>query len=257
MSKYSQQITLDSAGVDYATDMIGSYGDFTVFYNRPTVLPDDSKICLVNSSIWYTWAIISEKFNNNKFAISDNNGTSFITYTIEDGNYTFKALNSLIANILVANYGQDPADLAIQLLGNTSTSKTTIYIKDSSGYQIDLGINLFYKIIGLSDIQNKIIIETTKAEQLTNITFDINSYQIHCSLIDSSIFNSSLSSDILHTFVPGLPSGYNLPIEPPEKIYIPIRQNKTMTDIRIYLTDNLGRPVDLREPMSILLHIKN
>ena len=68
-----------------------------------------------------------------------------------------------------------------------------------------------------------------------NIT-DINSLQIHCSLIDGSYINGA-SSDLLYTLGPNVPPGYLIQVEPKQNIYVPIKNLSQIDSIRFSIKD--------------------
>ena len=81
------------------------------------------------------------------------------------------------------------------------------------------------------------------SQNIVNIT-NINSLQIHCSLIEGSYINEE-SSDLLYTVSPNVPPGYLIQVEPKQKVYAPIKNINQIDSIRFSIKDQDNNFVDM------------
>ena len=88
-----------------------------------------------------------------------------------------------------------------------------------------------------------------------NIT-NINSLQIHCSLIDGSYINGA-SSDLLYTLSPNVLPGYLIQVEPKQNIYVPIKNLSQIDSIRFSIKDQDNNFVNMNnERVTYYVHLR-
>ena len=81
------------------------------------------------------------------------------------------------------------------------------------------------------------------SQNIVNIT-NINSLQIHCSLIEGSYING-VSSDLLFTVSPNVPSEYLIQVEPKQNVYVPIKNLSQIDSVHFSIKDQDNNFVDM------------
>jgi len=223
--------------------------DFTITYPNFELERDTAyEVALVKASIWYSYHNISSSFSNNVIAYY--NGTVWRNdITIPNGMYGITELESYLQEQITAN-GDTSSNITFD--PNYSTMKLTITL--SGGYQLDLSKSSIYSILGFN---SGILTTTTSSPNSVDITRGVNDLLINCSLVSGSAFDNGKKSDTLYSFAPDVSPGYLMTIAPKQLIYIPIRERNTIQNIRLHISDQLSRPVDLNgEATSYLLHLR-
>lgn len=261
MTKYSQMIVLDSGETENSlnSNVTGSFSDFTVNFNRTLIIPSNVKLALMKLNTYYTWKIVSAANNNNRFQVISTTPAKTVNCVLPDGIYSVNSLNDYIYDVFRQEFGYvgNQYDMPIQFLANTSISRFVIAVSNSN-YSINLSPNgsLFYVLLGWNpQTQPLLVTTTTVAGKVGNINFNIDNYLLNCDLIQTSIINNDVSKSVLYTFTPNVEIGSAIIEEPVTKIYLPVTNREFISSIRIYLTDNKGRYVELQESMVIILHL--
>ena len=220
----------------------------TTFY--PPLQLDINKnyeVSLINAQIWYSWHNITT--NNNKFFYSIGKGNSK-QLKIPPGSYNIEDLNTEIKHLIEQN-GDDKNSITIT--PNYNTLRSRIELKNN--YKVDfrkpgsigkmLGFGLsFLKVNGVHD-----------STHVVNIS-NINSLQIHCSLINGSYING-ISSDLLYTISPNVPPGYLIQVEPKKNVYAPIKNLSQIDSVRFSIKDQDSNFVDMKnERVTYYIHLK-
>ena len=120
----------------------------------------------------------------------------------------------------------------------------------STGYSVDLGgtDRNFNDLIGFT----KINITTYQFGQvLPNITNSVDNIKIKTSLIDDSL-DGGVSTDVLYSFgTSDISRAYPFNVEPRRRLYNKLNTN-IISQVRIYMTDAINRPIDFNEvPVSL------
>ena len=126
----------------------------------------------------------------------------------------------------------------------------------STGYSVDLrGTDRnFNDIIGFT----KINITTSQFGQvLPNITKSVDNIRIRTSLIDDSL-DGGVSTVVLYSFeTSDISRAFPLKIEPRRRLYNKLNTN-IISQVRIYMTDAINRPIDFNEvSVSLTVVIKS
>lgn len=237
-------LTLDSSTLSNVNS-----DDFTIDFTNPiNVNQGIHELALLKCNLWYSYFNVSTEYNNNTFQYTTNLA-QVRTVTIPNGNYTILQLNTYIAAVMAANGDS----ISVSFTPNYSTLKVTITL--SNGYSINLTTSDFNILLGW----NKAIYNFVGAQdgQLpANINRDINSLLISCDIIGGS-FKNGVISNVLYSFVPSVPPGANIEVVPTTVVYLPVIQPDFITKIRIRITDQLGRRVNLNgQPVTYLLHLR-
>ena len=122
-----------------------------------------------------------------------------------------------------------------------------------SGFQLDLKTGDFGKLLGF---EKKIYTASQYSPNLPDITRSVDNVFIHTDIISDSVV-SSYKSDVVYRFsVANLPLSYPFHIEPRMPMYSNINTN-SIRDLRIYITDEFNRPLNLNNiPISLILVVK-
>ena len=119
-----------------------------------------------------------------------------------------------------------------------STYRVLITFTDDK-FQLDLRGTEFGELIGF---EKKLITKTEYGTKLPNITNSIDVLNINTNAIKDSIVNGINTSTIAMIPTDNLKRSYPFTFEPRRTLYCPVSSN--ISEMRIYVTDSLGRPVD-------------
>jgi len=100
------------------------------------------------------------------------------------------------------------------------------------------------------------VTSTQLGANVANINNGINSLKITCDILTSS-YDNNANSNTLYVFSPNSGPGtqINISVNPP--LFIPVRQSRTINEIRMRLVDNQNRTVALNgEPVTYLLYLR-
>lgn len=244
-------ITLDNIGLAAPNEG----GDFRVQYQPnlqlPTInnLPVQYELALVNANLWYSWANVKPVSPTQ--AATDvfdyyNGAVWRGPYTIPTGQYSINDINTYLHGLMDTNgdftlSGSGEHLYDINISPNYNTLRVDIAI--SGGYRLDLSLSELNTLLGWT---SQIVTVSGTGAKVANINNSINSLLIHCDIVTSSYYNNDTST-IIWSFVPNVRAGANIEIHPgPKLIFLPLNVNNRITNIRMFITDNLGRPIDFR-----------
>ena len=214
------------------------------------------EIGLVKASVWYAFHNVSSSFSNNTVQYSTNSGSTFTTITFPNGLYSIDAINQYVQAQMLAN-GDAPTvngapQYNITIAPNYSTLKVDISVKNNYQFKFNSAIN---ELLGYDNTQLTVT-STTSGNNVANITRSVNSLSIKCSIATGS-FENATTSDVIYTFIFNVGPGSLQEIAPNQILYVPINTYNEIQSIRMRLTDQLGRAVDLNnEPTTYLLHLR-
>jgi hypothetical protein len=101
--------------------------------------------CCVSSVIWNRFNNISELKQNNKFKFSSDSGTTWLTVTLQNGQYTLDTLQDTIDDLLFLNgYSKG----TVTFTGDYSTNYVTILTDSGNMIDFSESVKSFKKIIG-------------------------------------------------------------------------------------------------------------
>ena len=217
--------------------------DFIVSFHPQINLNKNWKyyICLDTLNMSYSWHNVTSEYNNNSFKYSSDGGNSFESITLKNGIYSYEDLSAEISDALSAA-GKSPT--GIQISFNKTMLKA--FVMPEPDYQLELITGNFRRLIGF---QQGHIRDSQFGEFSPDITNSVDNIQCHCSLISSSSVGGA-DTDVLYQFsTSGLNKSYPFEREPRMKQYNEVN-TKTITRIRIYFTDSLGRSLNLNGVQS-------
>ena len=133
-----------------------------------------------------------------------------------------------------------------------STYRVLLTFSDDK-FQLDLRETNFGELIGF---EKKLITETEYGTKLPNITNSIDVLNNNTNAIKDSIVDGINTNTIAMIPTDNLTRSYPFAFEPRRTLYCPVSSN-TISEMRIYVTDSLGRPVDFNGIdwfMTLILH---
>lgn len=226
--------------------------DFTV--EIPGSIPGEGhEIALHSAYVWYSYYNISSDYANQTLLYSIDAGVTWETaITIPPGSYSLPDIQSFIESQLFDRGHYTGTALQpvyhLQLNPNYNTLRTEVVL--GTDYQLDLTVSNLYYLLGL---ESKIYTASETGTGVVNITNDVNSLSINCSVIEGS-YDSGVSGNSIFTFIPNSPPGSLINLNPRNLVYLPL-VGKSITRIRIWISDNLGRIVNLNgEATTVVLH---
>lgn len=225
--------------------------DFTVEFSPPIDLRDGNwELALNKLSCWYSWYNISAAQGNNTMRY--NNSVGWNNVVIPDGQYSIGDINDYLHSVMKANGDYTLSGTVeiydIEITPNYATNK--VHLEFTNSYQLDLSVSDIYLLMGSA---SAIYSVSGDLPNNANITNDIDNLWARCSIVvGGGSYLNSITDDIIYTFVPESPPNSNINIIPLQLIYMPIAQaNNLVRKMRLYITDNLGRPIDFNgEPIT-------
>jgi len=218
-------------------------GDFEITYPQGIKLRGkEYEISLVRTDCWYSWPNLSAAYGNNTVDYSPD-GINFFTVTFDDGAYSIDQINDELHRQMKANghytvvSGVDT--FSINLVPNYSTLKLTIQI--TAPYEVDLTVSDISTIFGFTPA---VLNVTTTGTSNVNITNNINTLTVQCSIVSGS-YSNSIASNILFTFLNEVPPGANVVVQPLSRIFLGVNTDH-ITSIRMRITDQLNRTINFR-----------
>lgn len=188
----------------------------------------------------YSWHNITPEYENNTIKYSTNGGMSWETITFVNGMYSYTDINDYIHEYMKKK-GHVKADktYSINLTFVLSTYKVVIEISDN--YRLDLRNSKFGELIGC---EPKIIVQTEYGSKLLNITNSIDVINVNCDAITDSLVDGRSSNTIAVIPTDNLTRSFPFQYHPRFLSFSPV-SSYTIRRIRFYLTDLIGRPIDL------------
>ncbi len=243
----------------------------------PTVDPSDFQInfspALELPSLLYEIAllkIITWNTNHNisgskTLRWSSDNGSTFNSIAIPDGNYNIEDINNLLradqldqAVTDVDGFGN--IIYGIDIIPNFNTNRVDIFIDNTVGtgntfiFDLTDGGNPtnIRNFLGFNSVS---VTSTQSGSNIANVEADVNSWVLECDLVRNSYKNGTISN-ALFTFKPKALSSEAFEIEPTHLKFLQVRRN-IIESIRFRLVDSLGRKIDLKgEHITLNLQLK-
>lgn len=228
----------------------GSSHDFMTRFN-PVMRFEPNRdyfVALDDIAMSYSWYNVSKKYGNNTLKYSHDSGNTWHTIELPDGNFSYPELNAYVQRTLE---GAKHSKTGITIRFVPAFFKVLIELK--AGYQVDLRTGDFAGLLGFT---KKIVDSTSYGENIADVTRSVDNIYVRTNIISRSVIGGK-QSDVLFRFgVDNLPLSYPFHIELKVKKYSKINTDQ-IQELRIYITDSLGRPIDLNgQSVSLTLLIK-
>ena len=223
-------------------------GDFTIRFNPSLKLDPGMKheLALDSLSMIYSWYNIGRDYSNNTIKYSTDKGNSWETITFVDGMYSYSDINDYIHQYMEQK-NHHTTDKGIKKFGINLTFILTTYKVllsiTSDNYWLDLRGTEFGDLIGFD---KKIVKKTEYGAKLPNITNSIDQININSSAIKDSIVDGRNTDTIAVVPTDNLTRSFPFTFEPRRLKFCPVSSHE-ISNMRIYLTDSKGRPVDLSD----------
>ena len=223
-------------------------GDFTIRFNPSVKLDPGMKheLALDSLSMIYSWYNIGRDYSNNTIKYSTDKGNSWETITFVDGMYSYSDINDYIHQYMEQK-NHHTTDKGIKKFGINLTFILTTYKVllsiTSDNYWLDLRGTEFGDLIGFD---KKIVKNTEYGAKLPNITNSIDQININTSAIKDSIVDGRNTDTIAVVPTDNLTRSFPFTFEPRRLKFCPVSSHE-ISNMRIYLTDSKGRPVDLSD----------
>lgn len=114
-------------------------------------------------------------------------------------------------------------------------------IELDNNYQLDFRNSKFGELLSF---EPKLVTKTECGSKLPNITNSIDVINVNCDAITDSLVDGVSSNRITVILADNLTKSFPSLYEPRFSSYTPV-SSSTISQIRFYLTDSIGRPVDL------------
>jgi hypothetical protein len=227
----------------------GTTANLRANFETPIHLDPGKKndIALVSLETYNSVANVDSGNNNFEFAVDGN----WQSITIPVGAYEILDIASYLTEAL-ANLGQ--VDV-LEITPNLNTLKTLLKIKKPNISVSFKGDNSLRDLLGF---ESKIYEYNERPHEAVNIVniLKVNSIFVHCDVIGGSYVNGQ-SSPVLFNFFANVSPGYKIVETPHNLIYLPVTTH-VIREIRIWLTDQDDRPLDLRgETVTVRLHLRS
>ena len=223
-------------------------GEFTIRFNPSLKLDPGMKheLALDSLSMIYSWYNIGRDYSNNTIKYSTDKGNSWETITFVDGMYSYSDINDYIHQYMEQK-NHHTTDKGIKKFGINLTFILTTYKVllsiTSDNYWLDLRGTEFGDLIGFD---KKIVKKTEYGAKLPNITNSIDQININTSAIKDSIVDGRNTDTIAVVPTDNLTRSFPFTFEPRRLKFCPVSSHE-ISNMRIYLTDSKGRPVDLSD----------
>ena len=196
-------------------------------------------VALSNLSIYYTWKNVKSSYNNNKFKISAPTWSE--DFKLPDGSYSVSDIQDYFEYILKKR-SESIDNPSTQMYVNRIENRTTFKIK--SGYYLELLTPETMKLLGSTE-SNK------NGENVPHLEI-VELVLVHCNLVNNDY---QQDSRILYTFVPNKTFGSLLEISPTNQVFLKTF-NPEFQEVKIWFTDQTGKPLELEDIINITLIIK-
>ena len=187
----------------------------------------------------YSWHNVTENNNNNKMKYTHDGGTSWETITFADGMYSYEDINDYVHQYMVKEGHATKNTYPINILFVLSSYRVIIELDNN--YQLDLRNTEFGDLIGFN---KKLIIQTEYSDRLPNITNTVELINIHSNIITNSILSGYSNNLLAVTPTNNLTRSYSFKYEPRRLLFNEV-STLNIDEMRFYITDAIGRPIDL------------
>ena len=191
---------------------------------------------------WYSYPNISNANNTNLFTYTD--GTTTFNVNIPDGIYDAEDLTAVIHSAMFDNghYTGVAPDYVfpIRIFANVNIGKFEFEI--DAPFTIDFTTSGIHRIFGaVAEVKTA---NFTAAER-GNMTDSINQVYVNCDWCYNSALVGGDQSSVVFAFSITVSPYQSITIQPSIRSMTQITSGRPKS-VRIWLTDNIGRPIDLR-----------
>ena len=214
--------------------------DFVIKFDPVMHLSNDMnhELALDRVSMTYSWHNINTEYGNNKY--SKDNGKTFKQITFVDGMYSYDDISEYINKVITQN-DDEPSNNRVGIKIYFVLTSYRVVVELGNQWQLDIQNSNFGELIGFEPI---IIKNTSYSSKLPNITNSVDSIHINSDIITDSITDGRYSNTLVVIPTDNLTRSYPFNFEPKRALFSPI-SNTNISEMRIYITDSLGRLINL------------
>ena len=205
--------------------------NFLIKFNPSLKLNPEKKhfLAIDRLTMTYSWYNIRSSYNNNTIKYTNDRGANWNTITFKDGMYSYTDINDYLHQYMIQqnHHATDQSGnktFHINISFVLSTYRVLISFSDNK-FQLDLRGTDFGSLIGFD---KKIVTSTEYGTKLPNITNSID------------VLNTNTIAMIP---TDNLTRSYPFTFEPRRPLYCPVSSH-SISEMRFYVTDSLGRSVD-------------
>ena len=205
------------------------------------------EMALVGLNTYYSFPNIDETNNTvTMFKKVAKEWQELNTVVLGTGCYEVEAIDKEIKRQM--GWGKDAP---VKFAPNNSTLNCVMNVKKD--YKVNFAVeNSLASVLGFS--QKEYYEGRWESDEIVNI-LKVNSILVYCDIISGSRVDG-LEKPIIFHFSPNVAPGIKIVIEPQQPIYLPITVD-TISQMTIWLTDQEGRPIDLRgENIVFNFHVR-
>jgi hypothetical protein len=237
-------LLLDSTLAQAATT-----NDFTILFQSPIDLENTRwQVALSHITTYNSWYNISAANRNNIFHY--NNGSTNRSLTLEDGSYNFQDLVTHIQDLMVT--------LGDYTAGTPNTFSINFSLDSTDGY-VTLTLTNSYtvdftglKIAIIFGADNTLYSSSTIFPNQADIRNGVDQVFVHLDIISGNSYINGIPSDVIYSFANMTLENGIIQIGPAVYKYIGIARSGAIPSMRLYLTDQNNRPLDLNgAPLSV------
>ena len=216
--------------------------DFVIKFDPVMHLSNDMKheLAVDRVSMTYSWHNINTEYGNNTIKYSKDNGSTWKQITFVDGMYSYDDISEYINKVITQN-DDEPSNNRIGIKIYFVLTSYRVVVELGNQWQLDIQNSNFGELIGFEPI---IIKNTSYSSKLPNITNSVDSIQINSDIITDSITDGRYSNTLVVISTNNLTRSYPFTYEPKRALFSSISKTN-ISEMRVYITDSLGRPINL------------
>ena len=165
--------------------------------------------------------------------VLDEYNSSFITYELEPGIYSYRGISEALFYILQSEYPQSDSEILIRL--DDVTRKTKLIVNSGIIAKRFDENSFFSTILGFTAGWDYKHYNQYLSQKIVNLS-STNKIHLKCDAIDGSVVNG-IGQSIIYSFVLDKPSGYEIFSEP-ETIHYKKLNKSVLNSITFYLEDD-------------------
>ena len=216
--------------------------DFVIKFDPVMHLSNDMnhELAVDRVSMTYSWHNINTKYDNNTIKYSKDNGSTWKQITFVDGMYSYDDISEYINNVITEN-DDEPSNNRVGIKIYFVLTSYRVVVELGNQWQLDIRNSNFGELIGFEPI---IIKNTSYSSKIPNITNSVDSIHINSDIITDSITDGRYSNTLVVISTNNLTRSYPFSYEPKRALFSSISKTN-ISEMRIYITDSLGRPINL------------
>jgi hypothetical protein len=216
--------------------------DFVTTFSSPLLLGDEEyELGLVSLETYNSISNVTPE--NNKFRYSIDATKQEFSVEVSPGCYEIDDIMQVVRKSMKTFGHWDTVNDSpyVDVRVNYNTFKANLYILNAD-YEVN-----FAHDGGMADLfgfEKKVYtVGKHVASKVVNI-LSTNTILVHCDVITHSYYNG-LTSPIIYAFFPNVAPGFKIVETPTSVLYLPIKSQSKIHEMRIWLTDQDEKPIDL------------